>query len=179
MKILEIAQPKATAQSKIYVDMDGVLVDLFNHVGEIHDVDHYNDMTQQQWDEFFKSTNAYELFRSLPAFATANALLKIVQQYADGYTILSSPLNFDRAGSIQGKQEWLKNHITVPADAWVFEHDKYKYATSNGVPNILIDDWGVNIDKWRAAGGIGIKFQSDEDTLNSLTDHLDQTYNLK
>jgi 5' nucleotidase, deoxy (Pyrimidine), cytosolic type C protein (NT5C) len=169
MKILEIAQPKATAQSKIYVDMDGVLVDLFNHVGEIHDVDHYNDMTQQQWDEFFKSTNAYELFRSLPAFATANALLKIVQQYAGGYTILSSPLNFDRAGSIRGKQEWLKNHITVPADAWVFEHDKY----------ILIDDWGVNIDKWRAAGGIGIKFQSDEDTLNSLTNHLDQTYNLK
>jgi 5' nucleotidase, deoxy (Pyrimidine), cytosolic type C protein (NT5C) len=176
MKILEIAQPLATAQSTIYVDMDGVLVDLFNHVGEIHDVDHYNDMTKSQWDEFFQSTNAYELFRDLPAFATANALLKIVQQYAGGYTILSSPLNFDRAGSIQGKQEWLTNHITVPADAWVFEHDKYKYATNNGGPNILIDDWGVNIEKWRAAGGIGIKFQSDEDTLNVLKHQLDLAY---
>jgi hypothetical protein len=174
MRIYEITQ--ATARSTVYVDMDGVLVDLFGHVGELHDVEHYNHMTKAQWDEFFQNTDAYELFRDLPAFDTANAVLQLVREFADGYTILSSPLNFDPKNSIRGKREWLQQHIHVPADAWVFEHDKYKYATANGVPNILIDDWGVNIDKWRAAGGIGIKYQADENSLADLRKALEQAY---
>ena len=149
----------------VYVDMDGVLADLFNHVGELHDVEHYNQMTPDQWETFFKDSNAYELFRSLPAFPTANKLLQMVVDFAGGYTILSSPLNFDKEGSIKGKREWLNKHIDVPADNVVFEHDKYKYATSNGKPNILIDDYGVNIRKWEGAGGIAIKYQADEDSL--------------
>ena len=139
---------------KVYVDMDGVLADLFNHVGELHDVAHYNQMTPSQWEAFFKDSNAYELFRSLPAFATANKLLQMVVDFAGGYTILSSPLSFDREGSIKGKREWLSKHITVPADDIIFEHEKQKYATTNGEPNILIDDYGVNIRKWDGAGGI-------------------------
>jgi 5'(3')-deoxyribonucleotidase len=156
----------------VYVDMDGVLADLFNHVGDIHDVDHYNQMSDQQWENFFKNTNAYHLFRDLPPFPTANKLLRIVRGMAGGYTILSSPLNFDRAGSIKGKREWLSKHITVPADNIVFEHEKYKYAVKNGIPNILIDDYGVNIKKWRAAGGIGIKYQADENSLEDLAQEL-------
>jgi hypothetical protein len=152
--------------------MDGVLADLFNHVGDIHDVDHYNQMSDQQWEDFFKNTNAYHLFRDLPPFPTANKLLRIVRGMAGGYTILSSPLNFDRAGSIKGKREWLSKHITVPADNIVFEHEKYKYAVKNGITNILIDDYGVNIKKWRAAGGIAIKYQADENTLEELAKEL-------
>lgn len=149
----------------VYVDMDGVLADLFNHVGEIHDVEHYNQMTNQQWEDFFKNSNAYELFRDLPVFPTANKLLQTVKDFAGGYTILSSPLNFDKAGSIKGKREWLAKNINVEPDAIIFEHEKYKYATANGKPNILIDDYGVNIRKWEGAGGIAIKYQADEDTL--------------
>ena len=156
----------------VYVDMDGVLADLFNHVGAIHDVEHYNKMSKEQWEEFFKNSNAYELFKSLPAFPTANKLLDIVKNFAGGYKILSSPLNFDKEGSIKGKKEWLAKHINVPADAWVFEHEKQKYATSNGLPNILIDDYGVNIRNWQAAGGIAIKYQADEDSLKKVFDGL-------
>jgi 5'(3')-deoxyribonucleotidase len=156
----------------VYVDMDGVLADLFNHVGGLHDVEHYNKMTQDQWETFFKDSNAYELFKSLPAFSTANKLLDIVKNFAGGYKILSSPLNFDKEGSIKGKKEWLAKHINVPADAWVFEHEKQIYANTNGVPNILIDDYGVNIRKWQAAGGIAIKYQADEDSLKKVFDGL-------
>lgn len=156
----------------VYVDMDGVLADLFNHVGAIHDVEHYNKMSKEQWEEFFKNSNAYELFKSLPAFPTANKLLDIVKNFAGGYKILSSPLNFDKAGSIKGKKEWLAKHINVPADAWVFEHEKQKYAMSNGMPNVLIDDYGVNIRNWQAAGGIAIKYQADEDSLKKVFDGL-------
>lgn len=168
MKITEIE-----SKPKVYVDLDGVLADLFNHVGKIHDVEHYDHMTVPQWEEFFKTTDAYHLFRDLPVFPTANRLLRMVKGMAGGYTILSSPLSFDREGSIKGKQEWIKKNLTVPADDIIFEHEKYKYAVSNSKPNILIDDYGVNIKKWRDAGGIGIKFQSDENNLKELDQKLD------
>lgn len=158
---------------QVYVDMDGVLADLFNHVGELHNVEHYNQMNQDQWEAFFKDSNAYELFRRLPAFATANKLLQMVVDFAGGYNILSSPLDFDKEGSIKGKREWLSKHINVPADNIIFEHEKYKYAKqSNGEPNILIDDYGVNIRKWDSAGGIAIKYQADEDSLQKVFKEL-------
>ena len=167
MKIVEIE-----SKPIVYVDLDGVLADLFNHVGEIHDVEHYNHMTDEQWETFFKTTDAYHLFRDLPPFSTANKLLRMVKGMAGGYTILSSPLSFDREGSIKGKREWLSKHITVPPNDIIFEHEKYKYAVSNGIPNILIDDYGVNIKKWRAAGGIGLKYQADENSLKQLAQQL-------
>jgi 5'(3')-deoxyribonucleotidase len=128
MKASELKLPEGTT---VYVDMDGVLADLFNHAGSVNDVEHYNQMTQAQWEEFFKNSNAYELFKSLPVFPTANKLLQMVVNYAGGYNILSSPLNFDKAGSIKGKREWLSKHINVPADQIIFEHEKYKYAVNS------------------------------------------------
>lgn len=165
MKIVEVSANKP----EIFVDMDGVLADLFNHVADIHDVEHYNQMTDDQWNEFFKKTNAEELFANLPPFANANALLAMVRKMAGGYKILSSPLNFDKEGSMRGKRAWLAKHISVPADGIIFEHEKQKYARGfQGQPNILIDDWGKNIKKWRDAGGIAIKYQADENSLSEL-----------
>ena len=158
----------------VYVDMDGVLADLFNHVGDIHDVEHYNHMSDDQWETFFANTDAYHLFRQLPAFPQTNAILEAITQIAGGYSILSSPLNFDREGSIKGKREWIDRHIKVPPINIVFEHEKFKYARTNGVPNILIDDFRKNIELWNEAGGIGIKFQTDENHLEELVDRLSQ-----
>ncbi len=125
MKISELLL-EDTVESKpiVYVDMDGVLADLYNHAAEIHDVDHYNDMTKEEWEAFFRDSDAYHLFRDIDPFPTANKLLNIVKSYAGGYRILSSPLNFDREGSIKGKREWLAKHINVPADKIVFEHEE-------------------------------------------------------
>ena len=168
MKIFELSEKPI-----VWVDLDGVLADLFNHVADIHDVEHYNNMHREQWDDFFRESNAEELFASLPVFDTANELLTMVVELFGSYKILSSPLNFDRQGSIRGKIRWLDKHITVPDNGRVFEHEKYKHAKQpNGTPNILIDDFRKNIDLWNQAGGIGIKFQSDENTLEQLKQQL-------
>lgn len=177
MKITELLESVDTGKPIVYVDMDGVLADLYNHAAEIHDVDHYNEMTKDQWEAFFKDSDAYHLFRDIEPFSTANQLLELVKKYAGGYRILSSPLNFDREGSIKGKREWLAKHIKIPADKIVFEHDKYKYAVQpNGTPNILIDDYGVNTRAWDSAGGIAVKYQADEDTLDKVVQVLEKVF---
>ena len=175
MKISELLESAETKSSSpvVYVDMDGVLADLYNYAAELYDVDHYNNMTPDQWETFFKDSNAYHLFRDIQPFPTANKLLQIVKKFAGGYTILSSPLSFDKAGSIKGKREWLSKHIKVAPDQVTFEHDKYKYAVQpDGTPNILIDDYGVNIRAWTNAGGIAIKYQADEDRLDKVINGL-------
>lgn len=178
MRAKEFIYESQQGTPEVFVDMDGVLADLFNHVGELHDVEHYNKMTPAQWETFFKDTNAVELFSGLPAFPTANKLLSMVVNIAGKYNILSSPLNFDKAGSIKGKQIWLAKHISVPADKTIFEHNKAMYAVQpDGTPNILIDDYGVNIRNWRAAGGFAIKYQADEDSLDTVLTGLKQAFN--
>lgn len=152
----------------IFVDMDGVLANLYGYAAEIHDVETYNEITPEQWQVFFKGSNAYYLFRDLPIFANANTLLSMIKSYAGGYNILSSPLSFDRAGSIKGKREWIENHIKVKPNKIIFEHEKYKYAVQHDTPNILIDDYGINITAWKNAGGIGIKFQNDQDSPDKI-----------
>jgi hypothetical protein len=93
---------------------------------------------------------------------------------AGGYKILSSPLNYDLNGSIEGKKEWLSKFISVPADEIIFEREKHKYAVTNGTPNILIDDFRKNITSWNNAGGIGIKYQADENSLEELKVSLER-----
>ena len=177
-ELLESSEKNGSGKPIVFCDMDGVLADLYNHAAELHDVDHYNQMTPKEWETFFRDSDAYHLFRDIDPFPTANELLSLVKKYAGGYRILSSPLNFDREGSIKGKTEWLSKHIKVPADKIVFEHDKWHYATQpDGTPNILIDDYGVNTRKWNEAGGIAIKYQADEDTLDKVIKVLEKVFN--
>lgn len=178
MRIVEVTQTKNTPI--VYVDMDGVLADLYNYAAEIHDVEHYHHMTKPQWESFFKNSNAYELFQSLPAFPSNDQLLGLVKKYAGSYNILSSPLNYDEDGSKKGKTEWIGKHIKYKPNKVIFETDKYKYATqADGTPNILIDDYRFNTDAWNKAGGIAIKYQSDEDTLDKVETVLKKIFSDK
>ena len=47
---------------------------------------------------------------------------------------------------------------------------------NNGTPNILIDDYGVNINAWEAAGGIGFKYKDHkfERTANAIKQHMQE-----
>ena len=157
----------------IYVDMDGVLVDLFGHLAKDMNVGHYKDIEREQWNQYFKNADAYALFKDLPPFENANDILRMVVSLFGGYHILSSPLSWDKPNSVRGKNEWLDKHIEVKEDKRVFEHEKYIYAKqADGTPNVLIDDFRSNITKWVAAGGIGIKFQTDEQSLEWLEEQL-------
>jgi hypothetical protein len=46
---------------------------------------------------------------------------------------------------------WKKGRINL-----VKREDKQKFATTDGKPNILIDDYKKNIVEWESKGGIGV-----------------------
>ena len=57
-----------------------------------------------------------------------------------------------------GKLKWLSKNTKIKRGKinLVMRSDKQKYATTNGKPNILIDDYIKNINEWETKGGIGI-----------------------
>ena len=69
-----------------------------------------------------------------------------------------------------GKMKWLKKNTGFKRGNihLVLRSQKKSYATTNGKPNILIDDYDKNIREWEAAGGIGILHTDVGKTINKL-----------
>ena len=42
----------------------------------------------------------------------------------------------------------------------------------DGTPNVLIDDKPDNVGRWTAKGGIGIRYQANQDSLVTLKQKL-------
>ena len=57
-----------------------------------------------------------------------------------------------------------------------FLYKKEKLATNrlDGSPNVLIDDKITNIKKWKDAGGIGLQFQANKDSVVVLMKRINE-----
>jgi len=144
------------AQSEIYVDMDGVLADFFGD---------WKKLVGKDWRELKDIKPALQKIRdtedfwlNLPVTSNAKNLLSLIKDIKGSYNILSSPLP-DDPNSEPHKRQWIEKHLSFfPPKNIIITFDKAKYASqSDGTPNILIDDYGINIGKWEAAGGMGFK----------------------
>lgn len=145
------------AKTEIYVDMDGVLVDFFKAWATIMGVKSFRDIKDiDQGLEKIKQTPDFWI--NLEKTPNADNLLRLINDVKGSYSILSSPMPGDSRVE-SSKREWVKKNLTAFAPKQVIiTYDKAKYAKqADGTPNILIDDYGTNIDKWESAGGIGFK----------------------
>lgn len=160
---------------EVYVDMDGVVADFFTEYAKLAGVTHgnYRDIPPAKVDPTLDKMVGTDFFARLPKFPTADRLLQIVVDAAGSYNICSSPLRGDHEGSAKYKNIWIKKHLNPQPKQIHIVANKAKYAkSSNGMPNVLIDDRGSNISAWEAAGGIGIKYQADEDSLKVILEGL-------
>ena len=141
---------------EIYVDLDGVLADFFSE---------WKNITGKNWWELNNNQLAIQKIRdqksfwiNLPLLDNSIKLLKILKDNHHSYNILSSPLQDDQK-CINQKKQWVKKMLTFyPPEKVIISSEKEKYAKDNlGIPNLLIDDFGNNINKWEKNGGIGIK----------------------
>lgn len=179
-------------KSKVFLDMDGVLVDLYKVITNLARKKSYKELTV---DDFFKimlhKGDVYDFFKTLPEFKSNTVLLDKIMRFTGGagYYICSTPLHDERESldskrnqffisqSILGKNAWIDEHLHPLPIKRCFTLNKAKDAPAvekDGTPNILIDDKQKNVDDWIEAGGFAIKFQADEHEFDPNLKFIDK-----
>ena len=163
----------------VYLDMDGVLADFFGGVEKMYGVEHWkqltNDKTKDLKKEVIDRITGTDFFATLPKFNSADGLIDMVKKFTGGkFSINTSPLRGDHENSAKYKKTWISNNIERP-DEIVVTGRKESYAKdkASGTPNILIDDRPVNIQRWQDAGGYGILYQANRDSLDKVKKGLE------
>jgi len=171
---MRLSEFESKVKPEVYIDMDGVLVDFFDAWAKLMGEKDFRDIK-----DVAKGLQAIrdedDFWLKLKPTPNAGKLLALIRELKGSYTILSSPLA-DDPRSEPHKRMWVeKNLKQFPPKKVIITGNKAKYAQqSDGTPNILIDDFGQNIDKWNAAGGIGVKHKDHkfERTFKELMNHL-------
>ena len=176
MRLRELIYENEIAQTtEIFVDMDGVLADFFTEWKKLIGQD-WRDITDIK-PALQKIRDTENFWLDLPMTPNAKNLLNLIKDVKGEYNILSSPLP-DDPNSEPHKREWIENHLNFfPPKRVIITHDKARYATQrDGTPNILIDDYGINIQKWQSAGGVGFKYKDHkfERTADAIKQHIQE-----
>ena len=163
----------------VYLDMDGVLADFFGGVEKMYGVEHWKPLTNDKPKDLKKEVidriTGTDFFATLPKFNSADALIDMVKKFTGGkFSINTSPLRGDNENSAKYKKTWISNNIEKPDDIVVTgRKESYAKDKGTGVPNILIDDRPVNIQRWQDAGGYGILYQANRDSLTKVKKGLE------
>jgi 5'(3')-deoxyribonucleotidase len=170
MKIDELSKK----MPHLYLDMDGVQADFFSRWAEIEKVTHYKDITNPE-EAIVRLAKSgpelvYQFFRDLDPLQGGQQILAWLTKNKIPFTVLSAPLRIEGKASINGKKEWLDNHNPGTSNNAIFTSAKYKYATTGGQPNVLVDDFGKYLNAWSNAGGIAVKHEdgNTNHTINEL-----------
>ncbi len=175
MFLKESAEPALT---DVYLDLDGVLVDFYT--GSAKALKNLGltpfspqDANNKGDDERWQALDGVKRFwQELPPLHDGLTLLKYIEHFIKPNILSAAPkANFEDAE--KGKLEWIKNHLGLSRlrDIHIVKRkQKQDFAINKTTnrPNILIDDYQLNCDEWKAAGGIAILYKSTESTINSL-----------
>ena len=151
----------------VYLDMDGVLVDLERGSIDVHGKI-LNDVPKpERWDKINAIKNFWKELNWMPG---AKKMWDFLKPYTP--SIMSAWTKHD-PNSPKGKEDWLKAHVgrlSRNRINLVMRSDKKRFAKDGrtGAPNILIDDHPKNIGEWEANGGIGIHHTSVNRTITKL-----------
>lgn len=150
----------------IYCDLDMVLVNFMKGADAAVGGDGFvaNKDKDAKWAKINNTKNFWVNLEWMPG---AKRLYQFIARY-DPH-VLSAYSGKD-PNSKNGKLKWLAKHTKFkkPNINLVLRSQKQKYATTNGKPNVLIDDYIKNINEWEAKGGIGVHHTSVPKTINEL-----------
>lgn len=162
----------------LYLDMDGVIADFFGGLERFYKVDHWKEIPNK--DKAILDLKHSNFFDTLDLFPTSVELVTFAKKLAgNNFGICSSPLRGDYQNSSYHKRVWLTKHDFMPqVQHLIFTGQKENYAIDKltGTPNVLVDDKPSNIDRWNAKGGIGIRYQANQDSLQDLKVKLEAVY---
>jgi len=162
---------------KLFLDMDGLLVNLFDCVSHKLYKKPYKKLTVKQkrvlrtyWVDKQKFEKTYgsvkEFFASLQPFGKngelTNTIVNLAVKYFKEYYICTHPTALDPKGCKQGKTLWIKKHLHPRPKKVYFPKSKAQYASQKGSINILVDDFLPYISEWQKKGGYAINMRTDK-----------------
>jgi len=121
--------------------------------------------------------NDLEFWADMPWYPGGLELWNLIKEHKP--TILSYPIKQHNSFCSEvGKDMWIRENLGREfAESAIFTDDKSQFAIDeDGSPNILIDDYRGNIDKFKRAGGLTIYYRdmSPEDCLKQLKELLSE-----
>jgi 5'(3')-deoxyribonucleotidase len=157
---------------KIYIDMDGVVADFDTKAIEITKGKYKSeDFSNSQ---FWKTVYAYNsdvgpFFESVPKMKDADELVNYITKNFKNVKFLTATGTTPKDAPEQ-KRNWINKYFPgIDVITVVNSSHKAIYANPR---SILIDDREKAIDPWRKAGGIGILFKNNSQTISELKQFL-------
>ncbi len=154
------------ASYKIYVDMDGVLVDFL--AGVMKELRINREPYQDEIDTFLSTAygSTKKFWSTLPWLSDGKKLWNTLKDL--NTEILSACPNkcTTTPSVVAGKKIWVKKNLKISKGINITtRRGKLKFV---GPKHILIDDYMKNIEAWKGAGGIGIHHKNAVSTLAQL-----------
>jgi hypothetical protein len=172
MRLQEVTQHRP----HLYLDMDGVQADFFTAWAKLSGKQRYKEIGDRaQREASIADLNARgaefveQFFATLPVLSGAQTLIKFLRDNDIKYTILSAPLRGNEEASIRGKLAWLDRYHPGTSGTAIFTDEKQRYSTTNGNPNVLVDDFKKYVNAWSADGGIAVLYR-----WNNVAGAIDQ-----
>jgi len=158
---------KIEVHPRIHCDMDGVIANFTKAFkksfgGIDPSKERLSDYTRKQLQQFS------DWWTDIPLMRDAKKLIAFI--YPFDTWILSAYEPMDSYNSKRQKIEWMQKNFNFPLDRilLVRREQKQFFAVTRNKPNVLIDDFSLNIQEWVAAGGIGIKHVNAASTIKQL-----------
>tara|TARA_Y100000034_G_scaffold50950_1_gene62684 strand:+ start:1593 stop:2108 length:516 start_codon:yes stop_codon:yes gene_type:complete len=162
--LIQLIEASKEDLPEIYCDLDEVLVDFMRGA----DAAVGGNFVKMDKDERWNKLNQTKGFwKNLDWKPGAKRLHDFIIRYNPH--VLSAYTGRDST-SKTGKMKWVKKNTSFKRGNihLVFRSQKKNYATTEGKPNILIDDYDKNIREWEASGGIGILHTDVRKTISEL-----------
>ena len=162
----------------VYLDMDGVLADFFGGIEKLYGVQHWKELTSDKTKdlktEVIKKITGTNFFETLPKFNTADQLIKIVTDFTGGIYSINTSLRGDNKNSAYYKKVWIGKNLPKPQEIIVTGRKESYAMNPNKLPNILVDDRPINIQRWTGRGGYGILYQANRDSVDKVKNGLEE-----
>lgn len=154
--------------TRLFLDLDGVMADFDRSFAETWPEEPLYEVNEDKpaiakkrmWELIF---SVPDFFATLPVVPGALEFFQEIR-YLKPIILTSCPKSA-YANVAQQKHYWVRKHLgdEVLVLPVCESENKPLFLQHHG--DVLIDDWGKNIEAWNAAGGIGLKFVGDFDNI--------------
>ena len=162
--LIDLLEVRKEDLPSIYCDMDQVLCAFMKAADSAVGGSFVQADKTDRWNKINQVKGFWENLEWMPG---AKALYKKIMKY-DAH-ILSAYSGRDPT-SRTGKRKWLAKNTDFKRSKinLVMRSQKQRFATTDGKPNVLVDDYIKNIKEWESKGGIGVHHTTVSKSIGEL-----------